>query len=109
MADDGIFLLESPRTMVAHVSVSVPLTVVFPWASAVSAVSDVKVYKGTEDTTSTNMPSGSHSTSQNTLTTKAFTALVPGATYTIVFVATVDGITDAWMLEVRAKDPRTKQ
>jgi hypothetical protein len=106
---EPVWLLESPISIVAHASVSIPLTVVFPWATSVSAVSDVKVYKGTEDTTATNMPSGSHTSSGNSLTTKNLTALVPGATYTIVIVATVDGITDAWMLEVRARDPKVKQ
>lgn len=92
-----IWLEESPMYLVEGATPTI--TVTFPWASTITGTPTVEMYKdgSSTDTAATYMPSGSVSTSGNSLTSKALAVLVPGK-YVIVFNATVDGILDVWKL-----------
>src|SRR4030042_2883803 len=81
---------------------SVPWVLAFSWATTVSAPTSVTVYKGTTDTSATNMPSGSHSVSGTNLTLKNLTTLIGGELYVVDVVVSVDGVVDEWWLPVQA-------
>ena len=86
---------------------SIPWVLSFPWATTVASPTSVTVYKGGTDTSSTNMPSGSHSVSGTNLTLKSLTALVGGELYMIDVVVSVDGVVDEWWLPVQALKKQT--
>jgi uncharacterized protein (DUF2141 family) len=92
-----IWLEESPFYLVEGATPKI--TVTFPWASTITGTPTVEMYKdrSSTDTAGTYMPSGSVSTSGNSLTTKALAVLVPGK-YAIVINAVVDGVADVWKL-----------
>jgi hypothetical protein len=91
-------ILESPVYQGA--GASIPWTVVFPWATTVSAAT-VTAYKDGTDVTSTVL-SGDQTLSGNRLTMKTLGSLTGGEKYTLSIVATVDGVADQWFLEVWA-------
>ena len=69
---------------------AVSYSIVFDDYSTVT-LANVYVYRGSTDVTSTVMPSGAHSTSNNVVTLKPLTALTGGDTYIIDITVTVTG------------------
>lgn len=91
----------SPYDQVEGTDVAIPYTIVFLDVDVVT-VNNIKVFKDGTNVTSTHMPSGSHNVSGNRLTMKPLTGLVYPGEYIIKMAVDVDGIDDAWKLEVRA-------
>jgi len=91
----------SPYDQVEGDDVAIPYTIVFEDVSVVT-VNSIKVFKDGNNVTDTVMPAGSHAVSGNRLTMKPLTALVYPGSYIIKMAVDVDGIDDAWKLEVRA-------
>ena len=93
-----IWLEESPIHLVEGATPT--YTITFPWASAVTGTPTLEVYKdGSSTDSSATYMTGSVTVSGNTLTWKAFQALVPGK-YVLVINATVDGVLDVWKLGI---------
>ena len=101
VAQNNPWVKGSPYDQVEGSDVSIPYTVVFEDVNTV-AVNSIKVFKDGTDVTSTHMPSGAHSVSGNRLTMKPLTGLVYPGSYVIKMAVDVDGIDDAWKLEIRA-------
>jgi hypothetical protein len=91
----------SPYDQVEGSDIAIPYTIVFEDVDTVT-VNDIKVFKDGNDVTATVMPSGNHNVSGNRLTMKPLTLLVYPGSYIIRMAVDVDGIDDAWKLEVRA-------
>ena len=80
---------------------AVPLTVTFPWATALGTPTITAYREGNAtNVADTVMPSGSHTTSGNQLTLKAFSGGTGGETYILSIVIAVDSVTDEWFLKV---------
>lgn len=105
---DDIWALQSPINVVE--GVTIPFTGTFPWATTVTTGVTVEVYKdgSSTDAAGTYMPTGSHTTSGNTFTTKPLTALVPGK-YVIVSNVTVDSVLDVWKVQVNVQKQEQMQ
>jgi len=87
---------------------TIPWTIVFPWATTLASVT-VQVFKegSTADVAGTVMPSGSHSTTGNSLTMKPLTALTGGEWYILAIQITVDGVADEWFMRIGALKQET--
>lgn len=95
------WIIESPVTQGENATI--PWTVTFPWATTLASAT-VQVFKKgtTTNIAGTVMPTGSHTTSGNSLTMKNLTALTGGESYIVAIQITVDGVADEFFLEVRA-------
>lgn len=105
---NDIWVIESPINIVE--GATIPLTVTFPWATAVTTVPTVEIYKdgSSTDSAATYMPSGSHTASGNTQTLKPLTALIPGK-YVIVMNSTVDSVLDVWKIQANVQKQEQMQ
>ena len=105
---DDVWALQSPIKIVE--GATIPFTGTFPWATTVTTGVTVEIYKdgSSTDTAGTYMPTGGHTTTGNTFTTKSMTSLVPGK-YVCVVNATVDSILDVWKWQVNVQKQEMMQ
>ncbi len=104
---NDVWLINSPQTIVEGTSIT--YTITFPFATACTA-STAKCYKGTTDTTTTNLPAGSDARADNTCTLKPLTAMIGGETYVIAVTVTLDAqATQIWKHEVNCQKVEDSQ
>ena len=101
-SSDSVWINEG-RPVFQGENATIPWTVTWAYATTVSSPT-VQVFKlgDTTDAASTYMPSGSHTTSGNSLTMKNLTVLVGGEDFIVAIQITVDGIADEFFMKVHA-------
>lgn len=98
---DDVWLVDSPQTVVEGTSIT--YTITFPFATTCSA-STAKCYKGTSDTTATNLPTGSDTQADNTCTLGPLGSMVGGEAYVIAITVTLDSqASQIWKHEVNCQ------
>ena len=89
--EKAAFVLESPLTVVEGESITYSVT--YLGITTCSSPTALVYRNGSNDVTSTVMPSGSHSAAGNVVTLKPATGMVGNANYVIAVTCTADGNT----------------